>query len=1069
MDRARWQQVGAFALTLVLGLILGAAIARSLAESLLSRYTFFLGWPPTVIMALLGAGFLALLYLWLTRQKPGESASMAVAVSFLPLSLLLVYLLQRKVNTVQALALLAGAAALVAALFVARSARKQRLDRITLVAVFLLAFALYVRTLAPTVGAHDTFEFQVLSYELGIAHPTGYPLYILLGKLFTLLPLGNVAYRVNLSSALFAATAVAILHAIIAELTRSRSAAALGALSFAFTYSFWSQAVEAEVYALNALFVSAACYLLLRTFTKGTSDPCSGHASLDEGRLSSWGRALSTVSRGQRMIVAVALVYGLSLTHHRTMLLLLPAMVAYLILRRAWCLLTHRSWIATFMAFMAPLVVVHLYIPIRWWQIQGVGMRWEQFTTLILGTQFAPALRWDAVLREPERLAIYLRALLNQYPASALLLATLGIIYLLWRRDSTHPYPTWREGLFLLLAFGAYVAFGLSYSVPDVSLFLIPSYMIIAVALGIGVFALRRSLEALLDRVQFVAPQLRQQLVASVTVTVVGILPLGLVWMNLPQVDRSDARALYDWGRYALQQDLPAYSVLLADSEKMAPLHYLQRVEGLRPDTETGVFPNEETNRAELEARLREGRPVFLARFLPGLQGSYHLRSLGPLVEVSTDPLASLPADVRPLDLDFGGEVLLAGYSLDAQNLDRSDALRLTLFWQAQEGVRANYDVRLRLVGATGHVWIETKGRPPVSGLYPTAAWRTGEIVPDFHAIDLAGQLAPGSYDLEVGLFAPFSQEGLASSDSHGGYVSLADVSISSGEGWQPTIHHPLRANFEDQILLLGYSFPSIITPGPNVPLTLYWRAVGQVEADYEVVLQLSRPDGTVVWRAVEQPLFGEHPTSEWSPADVLADKHLVQMTGVSTGPLELKIGLRDAESDERLTVVNGWLASQRPEVLITGHAVAGSPIISSEAQYLPANFDNQILLLDYEIHNVQVRQGDALNLTLTWQALAPMDEEYTVFVHLLDENDQIWGQEDTAPVRGTHPTSAWAEAEVVVDPHTVWTHQQAPLGLYRVEVGLYLLRTMERLQLLDSSGTAVDDRLIIDLMEIVP
>ncbi|HUV74707.1 MAG TPA: DUF2723 domain-containing protein [Anaerolineae bacterium] len=1069
MNRARWQHVGAFVLTLVLGLILGAAIARSLAESLLYRYAFFLGWLPTVAMALLGAGFLALLYLWLTRQQTRRTTSMAVAISFLPFSLLLIYLVQREINTVQAFVLLAGTVALVAALHVALSARRQHLDRMALIAVFVLAFALYVRTLAPVVGAHDTFEFQVLSYELGIAHPTGYPLYIILGKLFTLLPLGNVAYRVNLSSALFAATAVVMLHAIIAELTRSRSAAALGALSFAFSYSFWSQAVEAEVYALNALLVSAICYLLLRTFARDTNNTPSCRTSLGEEHKVHWSRALGAIPRGQRMIVAVALIYGLSLTHHRTMLLLGPAIIAYLTLRRAWCLLTRRSWIATFTAFLAPLVGVHLYIPIRWWQIQGSGMHWEQFTNLILGTQFAAALRWDTALRDPERMAIFLRALLDQYPAPALLLATLGIIYLPWRRDSTHGYPTWREGLFLLLAFGAYVAFGLSYNVPDISLFLIPSYMIIAIALGVGVFALRRSLEELLGRKHLAVPQLRRQLIASAILTVVGILPLGLAWTNLPKVDRSDARAGYDWGRYVLQQDLPAHSVLLADSEKMAPLHYLQRVERLRPDTETGVFPDEETNRAELEARLREGRPVLLARFLPELEGTYHLRSLGPLVEVSTGPLARLPADVNQLNLEFGDKVVLAGYRLGAQNLERSDALRLTLFWKAQRGVRDNYDVRLRLVGATGHVWIETKGRPPVSGLYPTAAWRPGEIVPDYHAIDLAGQLPPGSYHLDVGLFAPFSQEGLASSDSHGGYVTLADVSVTSGEAWRPTIHHPLRANFEDQILLLGYSFPSTITPGPGVPLTLYWRAVDQIETDYEVVLQFSRPDGTVVWQAVEQPLFGEHPTSEWTPADVLADTHLVEIARTASGPLDLRIGLRDPSSEAYLTVIDGWLASQRYDVLLTGHTVAESPVILTEADNLPANFENEILLLDYEIHNVQVRKGGALNLTLTWQALVPMDEDYTVFVHLLDDNDQIWGQEDIAPVRGTHPTSGWTEAEVVVDPHTVWTHQQAPLGLYRVEVGLYLLRTMERLQLLDASGSAIDDRLIIDLMEVVP
>jgi hypothetical protein len=207
----------------------------------------------------------------------------------------------------------------------------------------------------------------------------------------------------------------------------------------------------------------------------------------------------------------------------------------------------------------------------------------------------------------------------------------------------------------------------------------------------------------------------------------------------------------------------------------------------------------------------------------------------------------------------------------------------------------------------------------------------------------------------------------------------------------------------------------------------------------------------------VEQPLFGEHPTSDWSTGELLADTHQVTIPETASGPLHLRISLRDPGSGQYLEVVDGWLGRRQQEALLASPALSESPTISTSADYLPANFDNKILLLDYEIHNVQVRKGDALRLTLRWQALAPMDEDYTVFVHLLDDNDQIWGQEDTQPAYGTHPTSRWREAEVVLDPHTVWTQQQAPLGLYRIEVGLYLLRTMERLQLLD------------DLVEIVP
>src|SRR6187455_1879014 len=79
----------------------------------------------------------------------------------------------------------------------------------------IAALALYVRTLAPSLLWGDSAEFQTLSYTLGMSHPSGYMTQIMLGKLFTYLPLGNIAYRVNLMSAFFGALAVAQVYLIV--------------------------------------------------------------------------------------------------------------------------------------------------------------------------------------------------------------------------------------------------------------------------------------------------------------------------------------------------------------------------------------------------------------------------------------------------------------------------------------------------------------------------------------------------------------------------------------------------------------------------------------------------------------------------------------------------------------------------------------------------------------------------------------------------------------------------------------------------------------------------------------
>ncbi|HEX5916154.1 MAG TPA: DUF2723 domain-containing protein, partial [Rubrobacter sp.] len=128
--------------------------------------------------------------------------------------------------------------------------------------IFALVLVLYLRTLAPTVlylqdpELLDAVMLQMQVSVLGIAHPTGYPTYLMLTHLFTYLPFGDPAYRVNLGSAFYAALAVVAVYAAGLLLGRRIVAAATGALVFGLGTALWSQAVIAEVYTLNALLVS---------------------------------------------------------------------------------------------------------------------------------------------------------------------------------------------------------------------------------------------------------------------------------------------------------------------------------------------------------------------------------------------------------------------------------------------------------------------------------------------------------------------------------------------------------------------------------------------------------------------------------------------------------------------------------------------------------------------------------------------------------------------------------------------------------------------------------------------
>jgi hypothetical protein len=124
-----------------------------------------------------------------------------------------------------------------------------RTDILAAFAIGLLALALYIRTLAPSLLWGDSAEFQTLSYTLGVTHPTGYATQIIFGKLFTLIPVNNIAWRVNLMSAFFGGLAVGCTYLIVVLLTGWRIPAIAASMMLAFTEGFWWRALVAESYA----------------------------------------------------------------------------------------------------------------------------------------------------------------------------------------------------------------------------------------------------------------------------------------------------------------------------------------------------------------------------------------------------------------------------------------------------------------------------------------------------------------------------------------------------------------------------------------------------------------------------------------------------------------------------------------------------------------------------------------------------------------------------------------------------------------------------------------------------
>ncbi|MBE9506767.1 MAG: hypothetical protein IMY86_01845 [Chloroflexi bacterium] len=136
-------------------------------------------------------------------------------------------------------------------------------------------------------------------------------------------------------------------------------------------------------------------------------------------------------------------------------------------------------------------------------------------------------------------------------------------------------------------------------------------------------------------------------------------------------------------------------------------------------------------------------------------------------------------------------------------------------------------------------------------------------------------------------------------------------------------------------------------------------------------------------------------------------------------------------------------------------------------SQPVEGRFGEDIALLGFDLESDQVAPGDTLHLTLHWRALDRPDVAYTVFTHLLDADGQLQGQQDSMPMRGTLLTTCWVPGEYVSDPYDIAVAADAPPGQYWLEVGLYWLRTGERLPV-SGPDAILPDRILLGPVEVV-
>ncbi len=486
-------------------------------------------------------------------------------------------------------------------------------DAKTSATVGFSCFCVYLATLCPTVYWYDSAEFAAAAVLLGIPHPPGYPLYVLIGHVFSYLP-GDPAFAVNLMSAAFGALAVGFCYLLARRLGAKRVSAIVSALVLGTTRLVWDNAVVAEVYTPGLAAVLATWLLLLSGSRRGVV-LAAGVAGL------SLGLHLFVATCGLGFAVLV-LGHGLAITTPSELRKLVSSQMIVARARLALACLASAALGAC----------VFLWLPVRAAMDPSMNFgdpsSWERFWWVVTGGNYKT---WFATPSDTGERALLLLSL----PARALtsagaLLTIVGLVSLFTRAPL----------LASALALGALgnVWFFFDYRVHDVEVFFIPAIAIATCLLGVGLQALY----------ELVRGHQHPHLARALSMLAFG-LPGILVLRNASWVDRSEYTEARDYGQ-TMCDHLPANAKLLhftTPSEwRMHSVfgEYFQKVIGCRPDVEVITMPTA----LDTLARMRANETLFLYEPVAEVVELFDIVPDGPAFRILRVRPERLPAPLLP-------------------------------------------------------------------------------------------------------------------------------------------------------------------------------------------------------------------------------------------------------------------------------------------------------------------------------------------------------------------------------------------------------------------------------------
>ncbi|HLB00709.1 MAG TPA: DUF2723 domain-containing protein, partial [Bacteroidota bacterium] len=464
-------------------------------------------------------------------------------------------------------------------------------------ALGIVVAILYANTAARTVVFIDSGELSTVAWTLGVAHPTGYPLYTMLAWTASHLPLPLApVFKLNLLSSFLSLSAVVVFYGFLRRLAATRLAfpkrpdrpppgpetataagAIFGAATLAFSETFWSGSTAAEVYPLHALFLVTLLWLFLEAF-------------LPPDRKNS-----GTSSSPEKTGFLFAFTLGLAFTNHLSTLYLAPALLfTYFriqgISRRSLALLARLA--PAFLLGLTP----YLYLPLRassmplmdWGNTTG----WDAIVRHLSGRQYSVWIFSSSQTAE-RQLGYFFSNLGPEYLYIPLALGLWGMRFL-FSRDRTLFY-------FILLLFLGCLFFAVNYDINDIDSYFFLAYIAVAAAAGTGAYAV-------LSRIP--RPGRTAAMIA-------GVLALGFqAGVMYPRVDQSGLRVVEQYTRSILGSVEDGSLVLSYQWDYfVSASYYLRYVEGYRPDV--AVVDKELLRRSWYIGSLRRRYPALMDRVEP--------------------------------------------------------------------------------------------------------------------------------------------------------------------------------------------------------------------------------------------------------------------------------------------------------------------------------------------------------------------------------------------------------------------------------------------------------------------